>query len=135
MVKFKYTTLVSSLEVKILPRTLTGGGKSLRFYQEHREDKRKQNRIRGMVKERRSQINGELVFSKRAFSRVIREIAWDLSLKKEKVILKWEKDALNILQSEAESYLVELFAKANKTCVYTGRVIVTEEDMRFAEAF
>jgi histone H3/H4 len=71
-----------------------------------------------------------LSLSKRAFSRLVREIACEIAVEGIEHP-RFQKEAIVALQEAAEKYLVCTFEKSNKLAIHTKRTTVTVKDMQF----
>jgi histone H3/H4 len=71
-----------------------------------------------------------LSFPKRAFSRLVREIACEIAVEGIEHP-RFQKEAIVALQESAEKYLVCMFEKSNKLAIHTKRTTVTVKDMQF----
>jgi histone H3/H4 len=71
-----------------------------------------------------------LSFSKRAFSRLVREIACEMAVEGMEHP-RFQAEAIVALQESAEKYLVCMFEKSNKLAIHTKRTTVTVKDMQF----
>ena len=58
------------------------------------------------------------------FSRLITELSHDL------VEMRFTRESIQTFQSEAEAYLLEIFEKANITCMHAGRCTLQLKDIR-----
>jgi len=76
---------------------------------------------------RRYQKSTELLCSKLAMARLIREIAQDF-----KTDLRFQRTAIGALHEAAESYLVGLLEDTNLCAIHTRRVTIMPKDMQLA---
>jgi len=77
------------------------------------------------------QKSTDLLLAKLPFSRVVREVAYDMSAI-EAGDLRWQSSALLALQEAAEAYLVHLFEDANLCAVHGKRVTLMQKDIQLA---
>ncbi|XP_021018937.1 histone H3-like centromeric protein A isoform X1 [Mus caroli] len=73
------------------------------------------------------QKNTDLLFRKKPFSMVVREICWKFS---RGVDLWWQAHALLALQEAAEAFLVHLFEDAYLLSLHAGRVTLFPKDIQ-----
>ncbi|ORY61046.1 histone [Leucosporidium creatinivorum] len=76
---------------------------------------------------RRYQLTAELLMSKAAFTRLVRETAQGLGSK-----YRWQGQCFTILQEAAEAYLISLFGDANLAAIHAKRVTITVKDLQLA---
>ena len=76
---------------------------------------------------RRLQKSTDLLIRKKAFERVVREIAQEM-----KDGLRFEGDAFVALQEASESFVVGLFGDAGRCAIHAKRKTVMVEDLRLA---
>ncbi len=90
---------------------------------------------------RRYQRSTDLLVRKLPFSRLVREVAIDMT----KIIWpskaadgpdheewRWQSSAILSLQEASEAYLVGLFADANLCAIHAKRVTITPKDIQLA---
>ena len=73
------------------------------------------------------QKSTELLCSKLAMSRLIREIAQDF-----KVDLRFQSSAIGALHEAAEAYIIELLEDTNLCAIHAKRVTIMPKDMQLA---
>lgn len=76
---------------------------------------------------RKYQKTTELLIPKRAFQRLVREIAQDY-----RVDVRFQGSAMLCLQEASESYLTELFQDANLTAIHAKRVTIVPKDIQLS---
>ena len=76
---------------------------------------------------RRYQHSTDLLFRKRPFQRLVREIAETM-----KPDLRFQAGAVLAIQEAAESYIVTLFEDTNMVAIHAGRVTIMAKDMALA---
>lgn len=76
---------------------------------------------------RKYQKSTETLIPKRAFQRLVRDIAVDY-----KPDVRFASTALFAIQQAAEAYLVEVFEDTNLCAIHAGRVTVQPKDMKLA---
>ena len=69
-----------------------------------------------------------LLIPRLPFSRIIREIAMDLS----RVDIRFQSSAIMALQEAAENYMVQLFEDTLLCCIHARRVTIMPKDMQLA---
>ncbi|KAK6910335.1 hypothetical protein I203_104367 [Kwoniella mangroviensis CBS 8507] len=80
---------------------------------------------------RQYQKSTDLLIAKLPFSRVVREVALDLS-SNEAGDLRWQSSAIMALQEAAEAFLVHLFEDANLCAIHAKRVTIMQKDIQLA---
>ncbi|ORY32594.1 histone-fold-containing protein [Naematelia encephala] len=80
---------------------------------------------------RKYQKSTDLLIAKLPFSRVVREVAYDMG-SSAAGDLRWQSSALLALQEAAEAYLVHLFEDANLCAVHAKRVTIMQRDIQLA---
>ncbi len=83
---------------------------------------------RALFEIRKYQRSTDLLLSRAAFARVVREIAQQF-----KFDLRWQPLAVEALQEAAEAVLVRLFEDANLCAIHARRVTVQPRDMQLAK--
>jgi len=84
---------------------------------------------------RKYQKSTDLLIQKLPFSRVVREIAMDMTTDMnnyEDTGLRWQSSAILALQEATEAYLVHLFEDANLCAIHAKRVTVMQRDIQLA---
>ena len=79
---------------------------------------------------RRYQKSVNLLIRKRPFSRVVREVAMSLSTDGD--CMRFQANALEVLQEAAEAYLIRLFEDTNLCAIHAKRVTIQPKDMQLA---
>ena len=69
----------------------------------------------------------ELLIRKLPFSRVVHEIAQDF-----KTDLRFQREAIGVLQEAAEAYLVSLFEDTNLCAIQARHVTIMPKDIQLA---
>jgi len=80
---------------------------------------------------RRYQRSTDLLLLKLPFSRLVREIALNLSLPGMET-LRWQSQAIQALQESAEAFLVHLFEDTNLCAIHAKRVTIMQKDIQLA---
>ena len=83
---------------------------------------------RALFEIRKYQRSTDLLLSRAAFARVVRETAQQF-----KFDLRWQPLAVEALQEAAEAVLVRLFEDANLCAIHARRVTVQPRDMQLAK--
>ncbi|KAJ1309182.1 hypothetical protein OPQ81_004851 [Rhizoctonia solani] len=116
-----------------------GPSKSRARQQEDEEDGKKKRRYRpGVValrEIRRYQKSTDLLIAKLPFSRVVREVAQDMTTQAGggyPAGLRWQSSALLALQEATEAYLVHLFEDTNLCAIHAKRVTIMQRDIQLA---
>jgi len=82
---------------------------------------------------RKYQRSTDLLLRKLPFSRLVREVALEMSTDySEGPLLRWQSSALLALQEATEAYLVHLFEDANLCAIHAKRVTIMQRDMQLA---
>jgi len=84
---------------------------------------------------RRYQKSTDLLIRKLPFSRVVREIALDLTTDMNDYstsALRWQSSAILALQEATEAFLVHLFEDANLCAIHAKRVTLMQRDIQLA---
>ncbi|KAF8335073.1 histone-fold-containing protein [Cantharellus anzutake] len=82
---------------------------------------------------RKYQRSTDLLIQKLPFSRLVREVALEMSTDySEGALLRWQSSALLALQEATEAYLVHLFEDANLCAIHAKRVTIMQRDMQLA---
>jgi len=84
---------------------------------------------------RRYQRSTDLLIRKLPFSRLVREVAQDMTTQANdyaEVGLRWQSSAILALQEAAEAYLVHLFEDANLCAIHAKRVTIMQRDIQLA---
>ncbi|KAF7352709.1 Histone-fold-containing protein [Mycena venus] len=85
---------------------------------------------------RKYQKSTDLLLRKLPFSRLVREIAsemtTDMNNYQPGADLRWQSTALMALQEATEAYLVHLFEDANLCAIHAKRVTIMQRDMQLA---
>jgi histone H3/H4 len=76
------------------------------------------------------QRTSELLIRRLPFTRLVREVAANLSRFREPQ--RWQASALMALQEAAEAYLVQLFEDANLCAIHAKRITVQPRDIVLA---
>lgn len=74
----------------------------------------------------------------RPFSRLVREIAGDMSKASTTSYLmekKWTRGAVEALQEAAENHMISLFEDAQLFALHSKRITITDKDLRLAYRF
>jgi len=79
---------------------------------------------------RRYQKSTDLLLLKLPFSRLVREIAIDVSPPDQ--VLHWQSQAIMALQEAAEAFLVHLFEDTNLCAIHAKRVTIMQKDIQLA---
>jgi len=82
---------------------------------------------RALFEIRKYQKSTDLLLSKAAFTRLVREIAQMF-----KFDLRWQATAIDALQCAAEALLVQLFEDANLCAIHARRVTIQPRDIQLA---
>ena len=91
--------------------------------------KKRSKADREIIKQQRST---NLIIPRAPFTRLVHEIITDVKQNDGQIIVK--KDAIEALQTEAESMLVDLFTDANALTQYCKRDTLTTKDISFVRA-
>jgi len=85
---------------------------------------------------RKYQKSTDLLIAKLPFSRVVREVAQDMTTDTGSydtgLGLRWQSSALLALQEATEAYLVHLFEDANLCAIHAKRVTIMQRDIQLA---
>lgn len=84
---------------------------------------------------RRYQKSTDLLIAKLPFSRVVREVAEDMTTQSGGGYpsgLRWQSSALLALQEATEAYLVHLFEDTNLCAIHAKRVTIMQRDIQLA---
>ncbi|EPQ59437.1 histone-fold-containing protein [Gloeophyllum trabeum ATCC 11539] len=84
---------------------------------------------------RKYQRSTDLLIRKLPFSRVVREIAMDMTTDMNHygdVGLRWQSSAILALQEATEAFLVHLFEDANLCAIHAKRVTIMQKDIQLA---
>ncbi|KAF9076741.1 histone-fold-containing protein [Rhodocollybia butyracea] len=82
---------------------------------------------------RKYQKSTELLLRKLPFSRLVREIAQDMTTTTNgDYDLRWQSSALVALQEATEAFLVHLFEDANLCALHAKRVTIMQRDIQLA---
>ncbi|KAJ3736242.1 histone-fold-containing protein [Lentinula guzmanii] len=82
---------------------------------------------------RKYQKSTDLLLRKLPFSRLIREIAQDMTTTTNGAYdLRWQSSALLALQEATEAFLVHLFEDANLCALHAKRVTIMQRDIQLA---
>ncbi|GHJ84132.1 hypothetical protein NliqN6_0534 [Naganishia liquefaciens] len=79
---------------------------------------------------RKYQKSTDLLLAKLPFSRVVREVTYELAPYAHN--LRWQSSALLALQEATEAYLVHLFEDANLCAIHAKRVTIMQKDIQLA---
>ncbi|KZT59780.1 histone-fold-containing protein [Calocera cornea HHB12733] len=79
---------------------------------------------------RRYQKSTDLLVQKLPFSRLVREIALDMTTINRNI--RWQSSALRALQEATEAYLVHLFEDAYLCTIHAKRVTLMQRDLQLA---
>ncbi|KAG8688235.1 centromeric DNA-binding histone H3-like protein cse4 [Ceratobasidium sp. 423] len=116
-----------------------GPSKSKSKQQDDDDDGKKKRRYRpGVValrEIRRYQKSTDLLIAKLPFSRVVREVAQDMTTQAGggyPAGLRWQSSALLALQEATEAYLVHLFEDTNLCAIHAKRVTIMQRDIQLA---
>ncbi|CAE6536933.1 unnamed protein product [Rhizoctonia solani] len=118
-----------------------GPSKSSRAKQQDDDDgdgKKKRRYRPGVValrEIRRYQKSTDLLIAKLPFSRVVREVAQDMTTQAGggyPAGLRWQSSALLALQEATEAYLVHLFEDTNLCAIHAKRVTIMQRDIQLA---
>ncbi|KAB5592101.1 histone H3 [Ceratobasidium theobromae] len=116
-----------------------GPSKSRARQDEDEEAGKKKRRFRpGVValrEIRRYQKSTDLLIAKLPFSRVVREVAEDMTTQSGGGYpsgLRWQSSALLALQEATEAYLVHLFEDTNLCAIHAKRVTIMQRDIQLA---
>ncbi|EIM88115.1 histone-fold-containing protein [Stereum hirsutum FP-91666 SS1] len=103
------------------------------------DDSRKKKRFRpgtvALREIRKYQKSTDLLLRRLPFSRVVREIALDMTTDLNQygdAGLRWQSTAIMALQEAAEAYLVHLFEDANLCAIHAKRVTIMTRDIELA---
>ncbi|ORX36868.1 histone-fold-containing protein [Kockovaella imperatae] len=80
---------------------------------------------------RKYQKSTDLLIAKLPFSRLVREVSYDMA-SIDAGNLRWQSTALLALQEAAEAFLVHLFEDANLCAVHGKRVTIMQRDIQLA---
>uniref|UniRef100_A0AB74ULD6 Histone H3 n=1 Tax=Neonothopanus gardneri TaxID=1069186 RepID=A0AB74ULD6_9AGAR len=83
---------------------------------------------------RKYQKSTDLLLRKLPFSRLVREIALDMTTTTngEMYELRWQSSAIQALQEATEAFLVHLFEDANLCALHAKRVTIMQRDIQLA---
>ncbi|KAF9055411.1 histone-fold-containing protein [Hymenopellis radicata] len=82
---------------------------------------------------RKYQKSTDLLIRKLPFSRLVREIALDLTTDvNDTYELRWQSSAILALQEATEAFLVHLFEDANLCALHAKRVTIMQRDIQLA---
>ncbi|KAI0773444.1 histone-fold-containing protein, partial [Irpex lacteus] len=84
---------------------------------------------------RKYQKSTDLLIRKLPFSRIVREIAMDMTTDMNDygdAGLRWQSSAILALQEATEAYLVHLFEDTNLCAIHAKRVTIMQRDMQLA---
>ncbi|KAF9268069.1 histone H3 [Marasmius fiardii PR-910] len=85
---------------------------------------------------RKYQKSTDLLLQKLPFSRLVREIAMDMTTDMNENYdtggLRWTSSALQALQEATEAFLVHLFEDANLCAIHAKRVTIMQRDIQLA---
>ncbi|EUC66287.1 histone H3 [Rhizoctonia solani AG-3 Rhs1AP] len=116
-----------------------GPSKARARQQDDEEEGKKKRRYRpGVValrEIRRYQKSTDLLIAKLPFSRVVREVAQDMTTQAGggyPAGLRWQSSALLALQEATEAYLVHLFEDTNLCAIHAKRVTIMQRDIQLA---
>ncbi|CAE6422640.1 unnamed protein product [Rhizoctonia solani] len=121
--------------------TSTAGPSKSRSKQQEADDEgtKKKRRYRPGVlalrEIRRYQKSTDLLIAKLPFSRVVREVAQDMTTQAGggyPAGLRWQSSALLALQEATEAYLVHLFEDTNLCAIHAKRVTIMQRDIQLA---
>ncbi|GMK57262.1 hypothetical protein CspeluHIS016_0400960 [Cutaneotrichosporon spelunceum] len=119
-------------QVKQTARRSTGG-KAIQRAPQH--ELKRQHRYRpgtvALREIRKYQKSSDLLLAKLPFSRVVREIAYNVTSIAAGE-LRWQSSAILALQEAAEAFLVHLFEDSNLCAVHAKRVTIMVKDMQLA---
>jgi histone H3 len=76
---------------------------------------------------RKYQKTVELLISKAAFCRLVKEIGQDY-----RTDMRWQSSAMLALQEAAEAFLIQNFQNANLIAIHTKRVTITPKDLQLS---
>ncbi|EJT50010.1 hypothetical protein A1Q2_05015 [Trichosporon asahii var. asahii CBS 8904] len=80
---------------------------------------------------RKYQKSTDLLIAKLPFSRVVREVALNLTSRRAGE-LRWQSSAILALQEATEAFLVHLFEDSNLCAIHAKRVTLMTKDMQLA---
>jgi histone H3/H4 len=78
------------------------------------------------------QKSTELIISKAAISRVIRQICQESLGRKPGEDLRWTSAAIAAVHTAAEDYMTKIFESTNRLALHAKRVTINEKDMQLA---
>ncbi|KIY74031.1 histone-fold-containing protein [Cylindrobasidium torrendii FP15055 ss-10] len=82
---------------------------------------------------RKYQKSTDLLIRKLPFSRLVREIALELTTDtNDEYELRWQSSAIQALQEATEAFLVHLFEDANLCALHAKRVTIMQRDIQLA---
>jgi len=79
---------------------------------------------------RRYQTSTELLIKRLPFSRLVKEVAENVSYQGK--VYRWQENAIFALQEAAEAHLTSLFEDANLCAIHAKRVTMMVKDMQLA---
>jgi len=116
-----------------------GGGRGGGESGSHAAQPKKKRRFRpgtvALREIRKYQRSTDLLIRKLPFSRLVREVAQDMTTQSNdytEVGLRWQSSAILALQEAAEAYLVHLFEDANLCAIHAKRVTIMQRDIQLA---
>ncbi|KAF9780120.1 histone-fold-containing protein [Thelephora terrestris] len=112
-----------------------GGGKGGDETAKPRKKKRFRPGTVALREIRKYQRSTDLLIRKLPFSRLVREVAQDMTTQVNdytEVGLRWQSSAILALQEAAETYLVHLFEDANLCAIHAKRVTIMQRDIQLA---
>ncbi|RSH79750.1 centromeric DNA-binding histone H3-like protein cse4 [Apiotrichum porosum] len=116
---------------KAVKRNSGPGGPGQPQSPQQRKKHRYRPGTRALQEIRRYQKSTDLLIAKLPFSRVVREVALNLSSINAGE-LRWQSSAILALQEAAEAFLVHLFEDSNLCAVHAKRVTLMTKDMQLA---
>lgn len=81
---------------------------------------------------RRYQKSTDLLMAKLPFSRLVREIAFNVAPLHLHANMRWQSQAIQALQEAAEAFLVHLFEDTNLCALHAKRVTIMQKDIQLA---
>ncbi|EDV27527.1 histone H3-like centromeric protein A [Trichoplax sp. H2] len=119
------TSRRKSTPVKRVPASATS---SKANESQTRRQKRFKPGTRALMEIRQYQKNTNLLIRKLPFSRVVREVAYDITSQH----FYWQVEALLAIQEAAEAFLVSLFEDTNLCAIHAKRVTIMPRDVQLA---
>ncbi|KAK7060578.1 centromeric DNA-binding histone H3-like protein cse4 [Paramarasmius palmivorus] len=130
----------ASKRTKATARKSTGGTRPRRQSEAEPQLPRKPHRFRpgtvALREIRKYQKSTDLLIRKLPFSRLVREIALDMTTDMNDNYdtggLRWTSSAIQALQEATEAFLVHLFEDANLCAIHAKRVTIMQRDIQLA---